>query len=429
MKRSNIGIKDIATFENAEDAYRKARKCKRYREEVLRFTDNLEEELYDLVADMEAGTYRQGEARRFVVYEPKKRDIYALPFRDRVAQHMINNKIEPIVERRFYYHSYACRTDKGMHKAADYAQECIRNLSFEGKQVYILKADIHKYFNSVDHEVLKQILSGIFKDKDLLNLLYYIIDSYGEDGRGLPVGNLLSQLFANLVLNELDNFVKHELKEDKYTRYMDDFAIVSNSWEHLVEVLQKIDAFLGERLKLTLNPKTQIINAKNGFDFCGYRIYKDYRKIRKRSPKHIRAVIKAYRSGKITKEKLLMKYASWEGHAKHADTYRLRMKIKGQIEAEIKKKELIGMAVLRRIINRIRSQREEDEVQATNVARYDLDVVEVQSSIIADLVEVNRLLLEELENYRSMEDEDKQLLMMIEDIKEGREDLERMLEP
>jgi retron-type reverse transcriptase len=342
MKRSNIGIKDIATFENAENAYRKARKCKRYREEVLRFTDNLEEELYDLVADLEAGTYRQGEARRFVVYEPKKRDIYALPFRDRVAQHMINNKIEPIVERRFYYHSYACRTDKGMHKAADYAKECIRNLSFEGEQVYILKADIHKYFNSVDHEVLKQILGGIFKDKDLLKLLYYIIDSYGEDGRGLPVGNLLSQLFANLVLNELDNFVKHELKEDKYKRYMDDFAIAHNSREHLVEVLQKIDAFLGARLKLTLNPKTQIINAKNGFDFCGYRIYKDYRKIRKRSPKHIRATIKAYRSGKITKEKLLMKYASWEGHAKHADTYRLRMKIKGQIEAEIKKKELIG---------------------------------------------------------------------------------------
>lgn len=213
---------------------------------------------------------------------------------------------------------------------------------FEGEQVYILKADIHKYFNSVDHEVLKQILGGIFKDKDLLKLLYYIIDSYGEDGRGLPVGNLLSQLFANLVLNELDNFVKHELKEDKYKRYMDDFAIAHNSREHLVEVLQKIDAFLGARLKLTLNPKTQIINAKNGFDFCGYRIYKDYRKIRKRSPKHIRATIKAYRSGKITKEKLLMKYASWEGHAKHADTYRLRMKIKGQIEAEIKKKELIG---------------------------------------------------------------------------------------
>ena len=229
-----------------------------------------------------------------------------------------------------------------MHKAADYAQECIRNLSFEGKQVYVLKADIHKYFNSVDHEVLKQVLSRIFKDKDLLKLLYYIIDSYGEDGHGLPVGNLLSQLFANLVLNELDNFVKHELREENYKRYMDDFAIVHNSREHLAEVLQKIDAFLGEQLKLTLNPKTQIINAKNGFDFCGYRIYKDYRKIRKRSPKHMRAAIRAYRSGKITKEKLLMKYASWEGHAKHADTYRLRMKIKGQIEAEIKKKELIG---------------------------------------------------------------------------------------
>lgn len=340
MKRSNIDIQDIATFENAEDAYRKARKCKRYREEVLRFTDSLEEELYSLVDDLLAGTYRQGEARRFVIYEPKKRDIYALPFRDRVAQHMINNKIEPIIEKRFYYHSYACRKEKGMHKATDYAQECIRNLSFEGKQVYALKADIHKYFNSVDHEVLKQILSRIFKDKELLTLLFYIIDSYGEDGRGLPVGNLLSQLFANMVLNELDDFVKNELGVRYYIRYMDDFIMIHNDRENLEEILQKIKAFLGERLKLTLNPKTQIINMKNGLDFCGYRIYKDYRKIRKRSPKHIRAAIRAYRSGKIAKEKLLMIYTSWKGHAEHADTYKLRMKIKGQIEAEIKKKEL-----------------------------------------------------------------------------------------
>lgn len=340
MKRSSIGIQDIATFENAEDAYRKARKCKRYREEVLRFTDNLEEELYSLVDDLLAGIYRQGEARRFVIYEPKKRDIYALPFRDRVVQHMINSKIEPIIEKRFYYHSYACRKGKGMHKAADYAQECLRNLSFEGKQVYALKADIHKYFNSVDHEVLKQILSRIFKDKGLLTLLFYVIDSYGEDGRGLPVGNLLSQLFANMVLNELDDFVKNELGVKYYIRYMDDFIIIHNDREHLEEVLQKIKAFLGKWLKLTLNPKTQIINTKNGLDFCGYRIYKDYRKIRKRSPKHIRAAIRAYRSGKITKEKLLMIYTSWKGHAEHADTYKLRMKIKGQIEAEIKKKEL-----------------------------------------------------------------------------------------
>lgn len=229
-----------------------------------------------------------------------------------------------------------------MHKAADYAQECIRNLSFEGKQVYALKADIHKYFNNVDHEILKQILSRIFKDKGILSLLFYIIDSYGEEGRGLPVGNLLSQLFANLVLNELDGFVKHELKEENYTRYMDDFIIIHNDREHLEEALQKIEAFLGERLKLTLNPKTQIVNTKNGLDFCGYRIYKDYRKIRKRSPKHIRAAIRAYRSGKITKDKMLMVYASWEGHAEHADTYKLRMKVKRQIRTEIKKKELIA---------------------------------------------------------------------------------------
>lgn len=342
MKRSGIGIQDIATFENAEDAYRKARKCKRYREEVLRFTDNLEEELYSLVDDLLAGTYQQGEARRFVIYEPKKRDIYALPFRDRVAQHMINSKIEPIIEKRFYYHSYACRKDKGMHKAADYAQECIRNLSFEGREVLAIKGDIKQYFKNIDHRILKGILICIFKDRKLLALLYYIIDSYGEDGRGLPVGNLLSQLFANLVLNELDDYVKNELQVKYYIRYMDDFVIIHNDREYLKDILQKIEEFLGEQLKLTLNPKTRIINTKNGLDFCGYRIYKDYRKIRKRSPKHIRAAIRAYRSGKITKEKLLIVYASWEGHAEHADTYRLRMKIKGQIEAEVKKKELIG---------------------------------------------------------------------------------------
>lgn len=342
MKRNNLGIKDIATFENADNAYRKARKCKRYREEVLRFTENKEEELHSLVDDILTGNYRQGEARRFIVYEPKKRDIYALPFRDRVAQHMINTKIEPIIEKRFYYHSYACRKGKGMHKAAEYVQQSIRNISYEGKQVYALKADISKYFNNVDHEELKRILTKIFKDKQLLALLFYIVDSYGEEGKGIPVGNLLSQLFANLVLNELDEYIKKKLKVDSATRYMDDFVIIHNDKEYLKDTLQKIEAFLQERLKLSLNPKTTIINAKNGIDFCGYRIYKDYRKIRKRSPKHMRAAVKAYRHDKITKDRLLKAYASWEGHAGHADTYRLQQKLKGQIETEIKKKELIA---------------------------------------------------------------------------------------
>ena len=122
---------------------------------------------------------------------------------------------------------------------------------------------------------------------------------------------------------------------------MDDFVVIHNDREYLKEVLQKIDAFIGERLKLSLNPKTTIINTKNGLDFCGYRIYKDYRKIRKRSPKHMKAAIKAYRYGKITKDKLLLSYKSWEGHAGHADTFRLRQKMKGKIEAAIREKELI----------------------------------------------------------------------------------------
>lgn len=365
MKRSNVGIHDIATFENAEKAYRKARKNKRYRKEVLVFTADKEKEILELVESIETGTYKQGKARRFVVYEPKKRNIYALPFGDRVAQHMINNIIEPIIEKRFYYHSYACRKEKGTHKAAEYVQECIRNLSFEGQRVFVLKADIHKYFDNVDHEVLKKILCKIFKNKGLLSLLNYIIDSYGTNTgmpadeellekmyytgakedcylEGIPVGNLLSQLFANLVLNELDTYVKYELKERLYIRQMDDFIIVGNERGKLEKTLKKIDIFLQTEMKLQLNPKTQILDAKKGVDFCGYRIFKDHKKLRKRSVRRIRGAIKAYRNGKITKEKLLKSYAGWKGHAEHADTYNLRMKIKGQIEAEIKKKELIA---------------------------------------------------------------------------------------
>lgn len=363
MKRSSAGIKDIATFENAEKAYKKARKCKRYRQEVLRFTADKEAELLELIESLETGTYKQGSARRFVVYEPKKRNVYALPFRDRVAQHMINNAIEPVIEKRFYYHSYACRKGKGTHKAAEFVQECIRNLSFEGQRVFVLKGDIHKYFDSVNHEILKGMLCQIFKDKELLKLLFYIIDSYGVNTgipadedileemyytgtkeeayfNGIPVGNLLSQLFANLVLNKLDIYVKDDLKEKLYARQMDDFIIVGSDKEKLEKTLREIEAFLKNELKLQLNPKTQILDAKNGVDFCGYRIYKDHKKLRKRSVKRIKAAIKAYRHGKIIKEKLLKIFVSWEGHAEHADTYMLRQKIREQIGTEIKIKEL-----------------------------------------------------------------------------------------
>lgn len=337
MKRLNGLYEQIYDFANLERAYKKARRCKRYRNEVLRYSANLEENLINLQNHLIWHTYRQGTYRMFYVYEPKKRLISALPFPDRVAQHAVNNILEPLIDRRFYFHSYACRKDKGMHKASEVLSRWIYNLSFDGVPLYAIKADIHHYFQSIDHDRLKRALRRIIKDAEVLELLGRIIDSGGENGKGIPVGNLTSQLFANLFLDALDKYVKETLRAKYYIRYMDDFVILSPDKGFLRDALRKIEVFLASELGLLLNPKTTILNCKNGVDFCGYRHWPDHKKVRKSSIRRMRRTIKAFRNGKIDAERFNKCLQSWLGHIQHADTYLLREGVLqriGAIEAQ-----------------------------------------------------------------------------------------------
>ncbi len=333
----------IYDFKNLECAYKKARRCKRYRDEVLQYSANLEENLLNTQNHLIWKSYHQGEPRMFYVREPKLRLISALPFRDRVVQHAINNIIEPILEKRLYFYSYACRRKKGMHRAAQEVSRTIRNLSFKDREVWVLKGDIHHYFQSISHAKLKWVLRRVFKDKDLLWLLDLIIDSNHKDS-GIPVGNLTSQLFANLFLDGLDRFIKEILGLKHYVRYMDDFLSISNNRAELEDALQKITIYLREELGLELNPKTQIfkVTPKRGIDFCGYIIWKDHQKVRKSSVYRMRRRIRAYRRGKISRERLLKSSESWLGHIQHANTYRIKQKIQEEISRALKGGEKVG---------------------------------------------------------------------------------------
>lgn len=236
---------------------------------------------------------------------------------------------------------YACRKGKGMHAASDTLKEWLYewNKYHPDQPLYAIKADIHHYFQSIDHAVLKTEIRKVIKDAGVLALLDRIIDHNGNmpDGVGIPVGNLTSQLFANIYLDALDQFIKHELGVEAYIRYMDDFVILSPDKEQLRSWLARIEQFLREELKLEFNPKTTILAAKNGIDFVGYKHRATHRKVRKDSIKRIKRTIKKCESGKITTEQLQKSIQSWTGHAGHADSYNLRKKIETLAEAAIEK--------------------------------------------------------------------------------------------
>ena len=326
MKRMTGLMKNICTFANALSAYRKAKKCKRFRKEVLEFEFEREENLNRAIYEVKELSYTPGKYKVFKVWEPKERIIMALPFYDRVIQHMIVNVIEPIFESKFIYHSYACRKGKGAHRASKQLTRWLYNLEIvEGKSVYVLKADIHHYFQSIDHSVLIEEVRKYIKDKDLLILLERIILHNGifPDGVGIPVGNLTSQLFANVYLHQLDMFVKHKLHAEYYMRYMDDFLIISDNLDQLKVWQKQIETFLREELKLQLNPKTTIVYAKNGVDFVGYRHWNSTKKIRKAAMRRMKRLMKHFREGTITEEYFDKSFTSRIGTMKHADTYSL----------------------------------------------------------------------------------------------------------
>lgn len=328
-KRINNIYDQIYTYENLLKAYRKARKNKRYRTEVLAYTARLSENLLELQEDFKMCTYHPQPYRSFTIYEPKERIIRALPFKDRVAQHALCNVIRPIIERGFYAHSYACIDGRGAHKAShDLSRWYYRLYREWDGNVWVLKGDIHSYFASMSHDVLKWQYRKEIKDRRVLALLDCIVDHNGTgEPVGVPVGNVTSQLFGGMYLTPLDRFVKENLRAKWYMRYMDDFVILARSRLELVEQLEKITEFLHTELRLELNPKTKIYKPMHGIDFVGYRHFHDYRLIRKDSITRCRRRIRRYAAGEVSWNQLQEQLTSWTGHASHADAYGIVRKI------------------------------------------------------------------------------------------------------
>jgi len=317
----------ITSFENLYSAYLGARKCKRYRTSILRFSRNLEENLISLQRELLARTYKHGGYREFIISDSKKRLIKAPLFRDRVIHHAVCNVVELIFERRFIYDSYACRKGKGTHAAVKRLESFVKSLA--PAKTYCLKCDISKYFNSIDHEILLGLLKNKIKNEDVLWLLYEIISS---NSQGIPIGNLTSQLFANIYLNELDHFIKRILRERYYIRYMDDFLILSNKKENLRYDKERIKIFLVERLKLRLHPKkAEIFPIDKGIDFLGYVVRDSCRFLRKPTVKRFLKKKQQYekmiKNSKWTEQSFRGFCDSWRGYANFANSYKLLEKL------------------------------------------------------------------------------------------------------
>ncbi len=300
---------------------------------MLAFSLNLESNLIQIQNELIWKTYRPGAYRNFYVYEPKKRLVSAPPFRDRIVHHALCNIIGPLFEKKMIYDSYACRIGKGSHRAASRTQKFLREMP---EKAYCFKADISKYFPSISHDVIKRIFRRTIYCRDTLWLMDLIVDHWDGGGlkpRGLPIGALTSQLWANVYLGQLDHYVKEVLQEHYYVRYMDDFLVLSNSKEHLWGVKHLVEDYINRELDLQLNPKTGIFPASQGIDYCGYRIWTTHRLLRKRSVKKMKRKMRVfkrkYAAGEIEFKEIDRSVQSWLGHAQHADTYRLRSRMLG----------------------------------------------------------------------------------------------------
>ena len=288
MKRIGNLLKNWCNYDALFDAFKEVKKNKSYYVPILEFENDLVGNLNRILKSLEDGSYKVKPTRDFYIYDPKVRLIQAPDIDDRIVQHAVLNSIRKIIESKFIDQSFACRKYKGTHNASDLLKKYLINYKNEG---YYLKIDIRKFFYSINHKVLNSQLERIIKCKPTLELLQKFYEN--ESGIGLPLGNVTSQVLANLALTPIDNLIKRHLKCKHYIRYMDDLIILSNNKEELRRVLFAIKQLL-TTLELEVNEKTQIGMIRDGIDFVGYRTWFNSRIIWKRSLFKIKRVLKKY---------------------------------------------------------------------------------------------------------------------------------------
>lgn len=349
---------NIANFENLLTAYYHAQTDNRYKFAACRFSFYLESHLLKILEELQSGDYRPSPYTYFIIKDPKKRNVAAPSFRDRVVQHSLVSMIEPIFEKAFIEDSYACRVHKGTHFGARRVKKFLmaaRCIYGREQELFVLQCDIRKFFQSVYWDILlSQVKRKITCPKTyaLIEKIVTIHHSSKKDNhqqlsflfeekeevvsetirKGLPIGNLTSQLFANVYLNTLGHFVKETLKERWYARYMDDFLIIHPNKEHLKEVKARINLFLQDKLKLELHPKKVVIkNVKDGVPFVGYRIFYDHMLIRGSTLLRIQRKFKLRKKqlakGIIDEQKFHSCIKSFEGHLSKANAWKLKQKM------------------------------------------------------------------------------------------------------
>lgn len=344
MKQYKHLYEKVCSLDNLRFAFKKAKKGKSKRKYVIEFEADLENELNKLKEELKNLTYQPKPLKTFIIRDPKTRVISASDFRDRVVHHALCNVIEPIFDKTFIYDCYANRKKKGALAALQRFNNFMRKVTRNGKLVkntinnnkvvgYVLKADIKHYFDTVDHGVLMKTISRKITDNKVLWLVRKILENHNNKilGKGMPIGNLTSQFFANLYLNGLDYYVKHVLRAKFYLRYVDDFVILNRSKEKLILYKWLINNFL-KSVKVELHQeKSKIVPLRNGINLLGYRVFFHYKLLRKsnirKAANKLRQLHNLLEVQKVTAEYAIQSLNGWLAYAEVGNTYKMRKKM------------------------------------------------------------------------------------------------------
>jgi RNA-directed DNA polymerase len=318
-----ISYQEIISLENLFAAWQEFLPGKQKKKDVQKFRLRLADNILQLHEELANFTYVHGPYKAFNISDPKPRNIHKATVRDRVLHHAIYRQLYPFFDRTFIADSFSCRNGKGIHKALNqfrqFGQKVGKNNT---RTAWVLKCDIKKFFASIDHKKLLEILAGYIPDKTIIWLFKEVIYSFDfqDEGKGLPLGNLTSQLFCNVYMKELDQFVKHKLKIKFYIRYADDFVFLSDSRQELENFIPKISEFLDRRLKLSLHPnKVFIKTLASGVDFLGWVHFPKHRVLRNTTKQRMFKGIH-----QRPKNETLQSYL---GLIKHGNTFELKQEV------------------------------------------------------------------------------------------------------
>lgn len=333
-KRINNIYDKALTFSKIRDAYKRTSKRKRKTKDVIEFEMKLEDNIIKIYKELKNGTYQIGKYKKFTVYEPKERIIHCLPFYDRVVQQLyVHEYILPYMIKKFISTSFACIPGRGTRKCIETIQKFMLEANKKWDKPYFVKYDISKFFYSIDKEILYEIMRKHYKDRKFLELTKKFIEfsEKEEQDKGIPIGNYTSQYFANIYMNELDKYIKEQLRIKYYARYMDDGILIVENKKMAKDILNKIEFFVNNKLNLKLNKKSTYFPLKQGCLFCGYRIYLHHKLIKRsninRMKKRIKKWNREWESKQYNFQYWRQSFYSWKGYAEFANSKNLIKKL------------------------------------------------------------------------------------------------------